>query len=431
MRWGLPLKGFAFSLQRMAPRLKVLISAYACEPGKGSEPEVGWRWALQMSRFHEVTVLTRSNNRAGIERAVAGYRRGERVPRFVYHDLGPFLRKLKRSFGGLTPYYVMWQRAARGVISMLHQQTGFDLMHHVTFAGYRYPVATSGHGVPSIWGPVGGIRSFPSELLNWREGPSLFREALRSADNLIQGAPLHRLRQRARSQSLVLVSTREMQAELKRIGVSSGLMPTIGLDTTTFARTPDKQPHRPLRLLFVGHIITLKGADLAIEALAASGTEATLTFIGDGNYLERARTQAEALGLGQRVVFAGRLPRDQVLKEYVKYDVFLFPSVHDTGSFAVIEAMVNELPVICLDIGGPPVAVGPGCGSKVTPGPRARVVSDLGQAIGNYCANAEAVLNDGAKARAEVIARYDWNRKGEEMNTRYLSVCGGEPVAGT
>jgi hypothetical protein len=26
----------------MAQRLKVLISAYACEPGKGSEPEVGW-----------------------------------------------------------------------------------------------------------------------------------------------------------------------------------------------------------------------------------------------------------------------------------------------------------------------------------------------------------------------------------------------------
>ena len=49
-------------------RLRVLISAYACEPGKGSEPEVGWQWALQMARFHDVTVLTRTNNREAIEK---------------------------------------------------------------------------------------------------------------------------------------------------------------------------------------------------------------------------------------------------------------------------------------------------------------------------------------------------------------------------
>ena len=42
--------------------MKVLMSAYACEPGKGSEPAVGWNWALQAARRHEVWVLTRGNN---------------------------------------------------------------------------------------------------------------------------------------------------------------------------------------------------------------------------------------------------------------------------------------------------------------------------------------------------------------------------------
>jgi glycosyltransferase involved in cell wall biosynthesis len=427
----LPLKGFAFSLPSMAQRLKVLISAYACEPGKGSEPEVGWNWALQMSRFHDVTVLTRANNRAAIERAVAELARGADSPRFVYQDLGALFLKLKRTLVGLTPYYILWQRAARRMIATLHKEIGFDLMHHVTFAGYRYPVATSGHDVPAIWGPVGGIRSFPSELLPWGEGSSLFRETLRSVDNFVQGSPLHQLRKRALAHSLVLVSTREMQAELQKIGVSSRLIPTIGLDTASFARTVDKQPHSPLRLVFAGQVITLKGADLAIDALAASRTDATLTFIGNGNYIDRAAVQVEALGLGERVRFTGRLPRDQVLKQYSDHDVFLFPSVHDTGSFAVIEAMVNELPVICLDIGGPPVAVGPGCGIKVIPGPRAQVVAELGKAILHYCSNPRAVLNDGAKARTEVVQRYDWNRKGEEMNKIYLSVCGVDTKQGT
>ena len=44
-------------------RIRVLISAYACEPNKGSEPGVGWNWALQMAKLNEVYVITRSNNR--------------------------------------------------------------------------------------------------------------------------------------------------------------------------------------------------------------------------------------------------------------------------------------------------------------------------------------------------------------------------------
>src|ERR1700720_4879126 len=54
----------------MSLRLRVLLSAYACEPHKGSGPEVGWQWALQMARFHDVTVLTQSKNRPVIERAL-------------------------------------------------------------------------------------------------------------------------------------------------------------------------------------------------------------------------------------------------------------------------------------------------------------------------------------------------------------------------
>ena len=39
------------------------MSAYACEPGKGSEPGVGWAVALEMARYHDIWVITRANNR--------------------------------------------------------------------------------------------------------------------------------------------------------------------------------------------------------------------------------------------------------------------------------------------------------------------------------------------------------------------------------
>ena len=69
--------------------------------------------------------------------------------------------------------------------------------------------------------------------------------------------------------------------------------------------------------------------------------------------LEKAKRLVERLGLGERVKFEGRLPRAEVLKAYPRYDVCIFPSLHDTGGYAVIEAMFNELPVICLEYGGP------------------------------------------------------------------------------
>lgn len=48
--------------------MKVLVSAYACEPNHGSEPAVGWNWVTQIATFADVTVITRENNRYSIEK---------------------------------------------------------------------------------------------------------------------------------------------------------------------------------------------------------------------------------------------------------------------------------------------------------------------------------------------------------------------------
>ena len=46
-------------------RLKIFISAYACEPEKGSEPGIGWNVVNELAKYHEVHVLTRANNQDG------------------------------------------------------------------------------------------------------------------------------------------------------------------------------------------------------------------------------------------------------------------------------------------------------------------------------------------------------------------------------
>ena len=366
----------------MSQRLKVLMSAYACEPGKGSEPEVGWQWALQMARYHDVTVLTR-----------AALRGRQPLPVFVYHDRSPVMLDLKRRTKSVKLYYLLWQRSARDVVAQLHAAHRFDLMHHVTFAGFRYPVAIWGHGAPCVWGPIGGIESIPLRLLPWHHLRSLTYEALRNANNLLR--------------------------TFAKLGFDSEVMPTIGLNPAEMPFQPHRPGEGPLRLLFVGNILTLKGVDLALEALQQSQTNAVLTLVGAGTYLAAAQRLAGRLGLREQVKFEGRLPRPEVLKAYPDYDVFVFPSLHDTGGYAIIEAMFNELPVICLDYGGPAVVVRDGCGIKVPLGPRAKVIAGLAAAIRSYDRNRAAIQEHGHAAREVILREYDWDKKGAQMNERY------------
>ncbi|MCZ6744779.1 MAG: glycosyltransferase family 1 protein, partial [Alphaproteobacteria bacterium] len=143
--------------------MKILLSAYACEPNKGSEPEVGWRWALELARLgHEVWVLTRENNRTSIE---AGLARQNPLPNlhFAYYDLPPWARWWKRGARGVHLYYRLWQWGAYRLAKKLHRQHGFDRAHHVTFVSLRHPTFLRRLGVPFVFGPVAG-----GERVPWR-----------------------------------------------------------------------------------------------------------------------------------------------------------------------------------------------------------------------------------------------------------------------
>src|SRR5262249_25007471 len=104
--------------------MKVLISAFACGPGRGSEPGIGWNWLREASRKHEVWVLTLGEHKAEIDRE---------APSNVHVTFIPspqMWRKLQTSgipgLGWL--YYYWWQLKAYRVGQRLHSQVGFDLV---------------------------------------------------------------------------------------------------------------------------------------------------------------------------------------------------------------------------------------------------------------------------------------------------------------
>ena len=135
------------------------MSVYACEPGKGSEPGVGWNAVREVARFHKVWAITRANNRRSIEQALTE----EPMPNvhWIYFDLPRWARFWKKGHRGVRFYYYLWQIGIYSKAKKLHRRVGFDLAHHITFVKYWVPSLISLLPIPFVWGPVGGAESAP------------------------------------------------------------------------------------------------------------------------------------------------------------------------------------------------------------------------------------------------------------------------------
>src|SRR5207247_373562 len=143
--------------------MRILAFAYACEPGKGSEPEVGWLWSRMLARLGDVWVITRANNRPAIEARLPATPERDRL-HFVFVDLPPRARRWKRGQRGIRLYYLLWQVAALREARRLHAEQRFDLAWHLTLANAWLGSVAPLLDIPLVYGPVGGGVTTPLRL---------------------------------------------------------------------------------------------------------------------------------------------------------------------------------------------------------------------------------------------------------------------------
>src|ERR671910_1184312 len=159
--------------------MRILLSAYACEPGRGSEQEVGLQVMLAAAQRHDVWVLTRENSMDLLEEFLADHPLRDRIHLEGIDLHGP-IRRLKRGgLPGLHVYYDAWQRLAGARAAELDRRIGFDVVHHATFATYWTRAGVSRLGKPFVWGPVGGGVTTPASLTPELGAAGLREEALR------------------------------------------------------------------------------------------------------------------------------------------------------------------------------------------------------------------------------------------------------------
>jgi glycosyltransferase involved in cell wall biosynthesis len=335
--------------------VRILAFAYACEPGKGSEPGAGWGLARMLTEIGETWVLTRANNREAIETALPSVAEADRL-RFVYVDLPSWAKWWKRGQRGVRLYYLLWLVVALRRAKQLQQEVGFDVVWHLTLANAWLGTTAGLVGPPFIYGPVGGGVGVP-----WRLFPALgargaayevARALARALGRYVN--PLARLSWRRAD--TVLVQNPETRRWLPtRHRSKARVFPNaLGVDLGDLAKHRLRALESPSVALFAGRLLPLKGVALAIRALPRL-PEWRLVIIGSGPDYSRLRRLANRLGLEERVEFRGWRPREEVLQAMrEEADVFLFPSLHDEAGIVVAEALASGLPIVCVNSGGPP-----------------------------------------------------------------------------
>lgn len=409
--------------------IRVLLSAYACEPSRGSEPGIGWNWMKQISRFADVWVITRKSNRAAIEKFL------EQEPManvaFFYFDLPRWARFWKKGGRGLQLYYYLWQIGIGRTVRHLHRSIGFDIVHHVTFGTCWFPSPLSFLHVPFVWGPVGGGEYAPWKFWRSYSLRGKLHEIVRTMGRL-RGDYDPFVRYTARRSTLALATTAQTKGILRAIGCkTTKILPHAALDEDEISRlqsVPERTSGR-FRIFSVGRMLHWKGLHLGLRAFARLRQElpdSEYWIMGEGPEAGNLKKLARDLGIENQVVFVGQVPRDQVLAKIAKCDVMLHPTLHDSSGWASVEAMACGRPVVCFDLAGPALQVDSDNGFKVAAESPEQAICDLTSALSFLANDPEARLRMGRAARAKVASELNWSRKADRIRGFYeemLATC--------
>jgi glycosyltransferase involved in cell wall biosynthesis len=184
-----------------------------------------------------------------------------------------------------------------------------------------------------------------------------------------------------------------------------------GVDAERFVPAP--RSWDPPRMLFVGRVVYQKGLDVLFRALGQlQSLPWELSIIGDGTQAERLRAMADEMDMMERLHLLGWQHNDDLVHQYQRANLFVYPSRHEGMPNAVLEAMATGLPVLATRIAGNEELVVPGETGVLVP---SEDQDALEKALSDLIPDSQGREVMGGRARKRVEESYTWT----EMAKRY------------
>ena len=338
--------------------MKVLISAYACDPYRGSEPGVGWTAVSRIAQSHDVCVLTDIHNKAGWEKGrFEGIIPANIQVRFL-RDSSDFCNN--RFIAHLQSWmrYASFTRQVLEPALQWHKEEKFDICHHVTIAAWRMPSPLWRLPIPFVWGPIGGagyippaFRSMLSPSARLFERMRDFQTAIASRSNSFLNCVNHA--------AVIFAANEETEIFLKKfrgdkplIRLPIASLPAEKVERFKFAME-QKHNDGPLRLFAGGNMEGRKGASLALKALAFvknKGVDFHYTIAGGGPETVALQQLTRDLQLTSSVTFHPGYQGEDYVKVLQETDVYFLPSFRESTPVTLLEAYLAGCYPVVADI---------------------------------------------------------------------------------
>lgn len=336
-------------------RTKIFVSAYACEPDRGSEPGVGWHWVLEMSKYYDLWVLTRANNKEKIEKWISGNCYIDDI-HFLYYDLPLWIRPLKKSAIGLWIYYFLWQWLSNKVVknTMIDQQ--IKVFHHITFGNALFPVSRYGRKQFFIWGPVGGAGTLPLDFIHDFPFWSKVKECLQYLFKYTARYNLGFIH-RCKTAKLILCKTDELIKTIpERFRDKCVQFTDVAIDTDKIIPCPSiLKEKETFNYLAVGTLEAWRNFDILIEAFTTAhraNDNIRLKIVGNGYDRKRLEKLTLSHNANDYILFVGALSQEEYENEMQSADVVINPSYREGSVTMSFDAVKFGKPLICFETGG-------------------------------------------------------------------------------
>ena len=400
--------------------LSILINAYACSPHMGSEPGMAWNWCINLAKYCELHIITEGEFRDKIETTLPTLPQGKNM-HFYYNPVSDEIRKMCWNQGDwrFYKYYKEWQWKTYLMAKDICQKVHIDILHQLNMIGFREPgYLWKIPDIPFVWGPVDAKESFPTAYL---EGASLKTKLFMQLKNAITKWQLqHAKRVRSavkRASYVVSASSNSQWAFKKYFQIESPLLNETGCYIQDHPII-DKSKKEYLDVLWVGKFDFRKQLGIALRSIAETkNAHIKLHIVGGGNSLSY-QALAKELGIESQCKWYGAIPHGEVQRVMQESDVFFFTSVAEGTPHVVLEAIGNNLPVICFNTCGQGDSVNEKVGKKIQLSNPRLSIHDFAEILNKLESNRNllAEMSYNCKARQNELS---WDKKTLQMIELY------------
>ncbi len=316
--------------------MNILFQAYACSPDKGGEFAVSWGWLNRLDRLLKeddcLYVISLTLKEQDI---VKSNLKHVKLIQIEHLDRIKWMR---------GAYYIGWQWLAYKTIKKMN--VSFDIIQQYSLSDFRLPgYFYKMKEAYKIFGPVGGGQRCPKSLIDYDDKSHILRDIMNFGCKI---NPFYKYK--VSKYDKVYACNYETVAYIK----GADLLIDCPLNDQMRMLPVPERNHKKVVLVFCGRLINKKGLFLLLDVIEQLNRNKEILFelqiYGEGELKNRLLEEIQNRQLEHCISYKGFVSYEQIVNVYNQADIFVLPSLRESGGNVLIEAMATALPIVSLDM---------------------------------------------------------------------------------